>query len=395
MELYKKNVVSGKNKILEEIYTDIQNPAGFSSEEKLYREAKSVIKNVSRDDVKQFLSSQRSHTLHGNIPRCYKRRPIMVSGPGVILGSDLIDFGKQLSDNNDGFRYGLLLIDIFSRKIKIYLIRDKSNKTVAEKLDVFFENIKHTYKHFFSDSGGEYLGRHTFKIFEKYKITPYQTQNKLSKCAIAERCIRTIKTRLYKILTAGNTMKYLKYIPIIEETYNLTPHRGLDFLTPNYVDGIKDPLILSKLRKKQIDIKLKNYKNRGRTSLDVSCSKTVKLLQQGDYVRLLSAQSEQGVFHKSFKQNFTEEIFQIRGVNHHTHPTTYLLKDLKGDQIIGCVYKEELKKVVKPEIYYIEKIIKTAKDSGGNKKYFIKWYGYPESHNSWIHDLEYGERIAK
>lgn len=245
-----QNKTSGKNRLLKKNYTDVHNPAGFSSEEKLYREVKKVIKNISRDDVKQFLSGQRSHTLHGNIPRRYQRRPIMVGGPGLILGSDLIDFGKQLADNNDGFRYRLLVIDIFSRKIKIYLIRDKSNKTVAEKLDFFFENTKHAYKQFFSDSGGEYLGRHTFKIFEKYKITPYQTQNKLSKCAIAERCIRTIKTRLYKILTAGNTMKYLEYIPIIKKTYNQTPHRGLGFLTPNYVDGVKHPLILSKLRKK-------------------------------------------------------------------------------------------------------------------------------------------------
>lgn len=112
-------------------------------------------------------------------------------------------------------------------------------------------------------------------------------------------------------------------------------------------------------------------------------------------MRLLSAQSEQGVFHKSFKQNFTEEIFKISRVNHHTHPTTYSLKDLKGDQITGCIYKEELRKVTKPEIFYIEKMIKTDKGCGVNKKYFVKWYGYPESHNSWVNNLEHGKIMAK
>jgi len=42
-----------------------------------------------------------------------------------------------------------------------------------------------------------------------------------------------------------------------------------------------------------------------------------------------------------------------------------------------------LQKVIPPEFYEIEKIVK-EKGRGHSKKYLVKWKGYHKSANSWI-----------
>ena len=61
-----------------------------------------------------------------------------------------------------------------------------------------------------------------------------------------------------------------------------------------------------------------------------------------------------------------------------TVPWTYVLSDLKGQEIIGAFYEKELQKNNKQE-FRIEKVIKRK----GNKLY-VKWKGYDSSFNSWI-----------
>ena len=61
-----------------------------------------------------------------------------------------------------------------------------------------------------------------------------------------------------------------------------------------------------------------------------------------------------------------------------TVPWTYLINDLKGEEIKGSFYEKELQKTNQKE-FRIEKIIK----SKGNKLY-VKWKGYDNSFNSWI-----------
>ena len=61
-----------------------------------------------------------------------------------------------------------------------------------------------------------------------------------------------------------------------------------------------------------------------------------------------------------------------------TVPWTYVISDLKGEEIIGAFYEKELQKNNKQE-FRIEKVIKRK----GNKLY-VKWKGYDSSFNSWI-----------
>ena len=59
-------------------------------------------------------------------------------------------------------------------------------------------------------------------------------------------------------------------------------------------------------------------------------------------------------------------------------PWTYVISDLKGEEIVGTFYKKELQKTIQKE-FRVEKVIKRK----GNKLY-VKWKGYDSSFNSWI-----------
>ena len=58
---------------------------------------------------------------------------------------------------------------------------------------------------------------------------------------------------------------------------------------------------------------------------------------------------------------------------------SYVINDLNGEEIIGTFYEEELQKTNQKE-FRIEKVIKRKGD-----KLCVKWKGYDNSFNSWIH----------
>ena len=59
-----------------------------------------------------------------------------------------------------------------------------------------------------------------------------------------------------------------------------------------------------------------------------------------------------------------------------TVPWTYLIHDLKGEEIKGSLYKKELQNTDQKE-FRVEKVIKKKGD-----KLFVKWKGYDNSFNS-------------
>lgn len=96
----------------------------------------------------------------------------------------------------------------------------------------------------------------------------------------------------------------------------------------------------------------------------------------GDYVRLSKYRM---LFDKGYTPNWTTEIFKIRKIQYNTDPITYLLSDYEDKEIKGSVYTEELQRVKHPNIYLVEKVIRSQKG-----KEYVKWLGFGPEHNSWI-----------
>jgi hypothetical protein len=67
-----------------------------------------------------------------------------------------------------------------------------------------------------------------------------------------------------------------------------------------------------------------------------------------------------------------------------TRPPVYLVKDDHGEILEGTFYAEEIQKVInQDDVYKIQSVPKKRRN-GRRVQYLVKWFGYPESVNSWI-----------
>ena len=102
--------------ILKRIYTDLKNPASFSSPTKLFRAAKWVIPQIKFKDVMEWFETQKSYTLHQRVRTKFRRRKVVICGVRYQYQADLVDYSKLKRDNS-GFTYVLTVIDCFSQSI--------------------------------------------------------------------------------------------------------------------------------------------------------------------------------------------------------------------------------------------------------------------------------------
>ena len=272
----------------------------------------------------------------------------MVSGIDKIWAADLADM-KALSEENDGIKYLLLVIDTFSKYGWIIPLKNKKGKTVADALKDIFEKRKP--EKLWTDKGKEFKNEDVEKLIEIYS-----TENE-EKSSIAERWIRTIKEKMFKYFTDNNTYNYIDVLPELVEDYNNTVHSSTK-LTPT--DASK--------KENELKVWRNLYPDRYKTS------RLNPKFSVGNEVRITKKKKD---FEKGYTTRWTEEIFTIKEIRE-TNPITYKIEDLQGEEIKGTFYEPELQKT-EQQVFRIEKIIE--KEEG---KSFVKWKGYPDKFNSWV-----------
>ena len=373
-----------RERLLHEHYTDVSNPASFSSIKKLWQRAKEDDPGITLKQVREYLSSQESYTLHGNIPRRYPRTPVYVAKQHLLLAADLGDLQK-LKDYNDGYSYIFLILDCFSRKLDICPVKRKDGKSVADAFQHILNKGEIWGRFLWIDRGSEMFNPHFTKVAKTASIKMYATKNYDTKSVYAERHIRTIKSRLYKAMTHFNTRRWIDMLPKIVTSYNLSAHRGLLGLTPNHVHSMKNPTKIRHLANRMYEHKYRNYSPQYIRGVH-SRTNVSDRLKVGDYVRLLTAAAG-SVFAKGYQHIFTVEVFRVKTVIHDT-PPYYILEDLAGEEVEGKVYGPELKLTTKPEIYKIAAIVDRRITSRGKNQIKVAWEGYGDKFNSWINESE-------
>jgi hypothetical protein len=90
-------------------YFDPKQPGSFTSAVNLRRYA-----GKTEKDAQSFLSSQDAYTLHRPTRINFRRRKTYAKCINDLFQADLVDLSNQ-SRYNDGFRYLLTCIDVFSK----------------------------------------------------------------------------------------------------------------------------------------------------------------------------------------------------------------------------------------------------------------------------------------
>ena len=136
------------------------------------------------------------------------------------------------------------------------------------------------------------------------------------KSFITEKFIRTLKSKIFKHMTAISKNVYFDVIDDIVNKYNNTIKMKLvDVKDNKYVDSMELH------SKKEVNDKDPKFK-------------------VGDRVRISKYKN---VFSKGYTPNWSEEVFVVNKIKN-TVPWTYVINDLNGKEITGTFYEKELQK---------------------------------------------------
>lgn len=360
--------MEGKWEVLKSLFYDIKSQGGLGGERKLLKAAKLINPQITIKDVKEFLSQQDAHTLHKITKKNFARRKILAPKPKVIVSCDLTDMTRLAKYNNE-YKYIVVFIDVFSRFTKAVPLKRKNAETLRQVIQSTLESeeFKGTSR-LFVDRGGEFYNKKVLEYCQENNIKLYSVSSYEIKASIAERVIQTLKRKIYKYLTANNTMKYVNVLSQLVENYNHAFHRSLG-TSPVEVHKMKDP---KKIREQFYRMYKKGVVTKASVSSDLSV---------GDGVRINSKYRSE-IFRRGYVIQNTEEIFKIAEIDQSQNPNIYTLKDLAGENISGIFYRPELVPTTVPENFPI-RILKKR-----NKKYFVHWIGYPDTFDSWINESD-------
>ena len=340
----KRNSHSG----LAKSYYDVKNVGSYGGVRPLTRKTKLKVSKV-----KDWLSSQDTYTLHKPVRYKFSRRKVIVGGTGHQWQADLVDVSK-LSKHNNGVKYLLTCIDVFSKKAWVVPLKDKTGISLVAAFKTLHDPLPARLQ---TDKGTEFTNRNFQSWLKEKKVDFFTSENEDIKASVVERFNRTLKSKLWRYFTKHGTLRYLDVLSDVVSVYNRTPHRSIG-MAPLDVNEETLGLVWQRLYRE--------------TSNEYKSAK----LKVGDSVRISKARR---AFKKGYLPQWTEEIFTVSKIQD-TRPVTYLLRDWGGEELKGSFYEQELQKIAKTDdVYRIEKVLKEDKN-----RIFVKWLGYPDSFNSWV-----------
>ena len=184
---------------------------------------------------------------------------------------------------NKGIRFLLCVIDIFSKYAWVVPLKDKKGVSIVTAFQSILKQSSKKTNKIWVDKGSEFYNAFFKKWLRDNDIVMYSTHNE-RKSVVAERFIRTLKSKIYKYMTSISKNVYIDKLDGLVNEYNNTYH--------------------TTIKMKPIDVKDNTYINTGKEIND----KDPKFIV-GDHVRISKYKN---IFAKGYTPNWSEEVFVIK-----------------------------------------------------------------------------------
>lgn len=183
--------------------------------------------------VRKWFQNQDNYSLQKPVRQTFKKARVVVSGIDDQFDADLADVSK-ISHENDGVKYLLVVIDIFSKYLWIQPLKNKRAKDVVNGFKLIFDQGRKCKK-LKTDNDSEFISKVTRAYLKQEGIYYFTTQNSNTKANIAECLIHTIRNMMYRYFTKNRTHRYIDVLVDIVKGYNATPHKSLNNVAPKDV----------------------------------------------------------------------------------------------------------------------------------------------------------------
>jgi hypothetical protein len=185
-----------------------------------YRQLFHIMKNVP-----EYVTTTRPR-------RKFPTRKMSVHGYGALWQADLAEMPIF-----EDYKYFLLAIDIYSRKIFTYALKTKTSNEVSVAFDSLFDEAGSKCNKLETDQGTEFIGNRSYfkrnNIYFRIKTGPH-------KASFAEHSIYVVKKRLYRLLRSLMSQNWPKYLPVVVEHVNNTPSNVIGGLRPAQIKSAMD-----------------------------------------------------------------------------------------------------------------------------------------------------------
>ena len=221
-------------------------------------------------------NEQLVNELHKPIIRKFIKRRVYSTFKDNIWGVDLPDM-QLLSKYNKGIRFLLCVVDIFSKYAWVVPLKDKKGISIVQAFQSILKQSNRKSNKIWVDKGSEFYNAYFKKWLRDNDIVMYSTRNE-GKSVVAERFIRTLRSKIYKYVTSISKNVYIDKLDDIVDEYNNTYH--------------------TTIKMKPIDVKDNTYIN---TSKEIN--------NKVDHVRISKYKN---IFAKGYMPNWSEEVFVIK-----------------------------------------------------------------------------------
>ena len=268
--------------------------------------------------IADFLRENELHSKNRRITKKkFPRRRIIARFPFDVWMADTINYEK-FKYQNDRYAYIVVMIDCFTRKLWTVPMKRIDAEHAADAFESVFKTLERWPTHLVTDHGTEFFNETVTNVFENYGVNHYDLPTKSpSKASMAERVIRTLKTRLARYMQLNKTRRWIDVLDEIVANYNETPHK---------TTGHK-PNDVNETNQKKIYRKLYN---------DFPTEPRLKL---GDKVRI---KIEKKKFEKGYTQNWSDEIYIITKILDSQGVVWYRVSTFDGGQLPSIYYYYQL-----------------------------------------------------
>ncbi|NBO73011.1 transposase, partial [bacterium] len=214
--------------------------------------------------------------------------------PDSRFQMDLVDMSKFATQNN-GYKWIMTMIDIFSRKLYVYLMKNKTEENILAVLNKFFDD--HQPDIIMSDNESGFKAKSVQRLMDKEQTDNILVEpNDHKALGVIDRAIQTLKNAIYKYMKEENTTTYIKELPKIVEAYNDTPHSGIMDIAPN--DAEK--------KENKDKIQIMNHK------FDLENRRNRVKFRVGDTVRIRTNRKS---FVRSYDEKYSDKQYTITELN--------------------------------------------------------------------------------
>ena len=258
--------------------------------------------DYNKKEIEKYIAGQSVSQLHHRPVRT-KHSHITTTAQGVMYCIDLLDM-TAYSRDNDGVKWLLLVIDIFSRVAVIVGVKNKTAPIVAKALEEAFDQFGQYPQVILSDQGSEFKGATSKFLAENKIIHRLADVGDHRRLGIVDRFSGVVKNWIAKYMTYHQSKRYIDALPDLLENYNSAPHSGLGGLTPN--DAWDHPSRAREYHYQKIQKAFAAQKK----------GKKGKAIEVGDWVRVLKLRA---VFDKGYNVKYSltpHKVVDIKGLNY-------------------------------------------------------------------------------